>query len=324
MTGQIFALIAAAFWALHVIFARKGHNNNIQSARPMDPMIGLFITIFVNNIVNLFVVSARHFISPPGPVDTMGIIMIAIVGVSNSFVGRGMLFIAVSILGAARAGLTRSTMPVFVLLGGVFVLGERFPPAAWLGISIVFISLFLMSLDTVLKEGKNREGLTQEALLSLDAKQRGKDRRRMIKGIAIGLGAAMLMGSGSILRKAGVDTLGDPLLAVAIDSFSALLACVTVLLIRGKGVDILRAIRKLEFNYAMSGVYASAGLYAMMYSLSLIPVAITNSITATEPLFIIIIVWLMKEGRKEKLNLATLVFGILMVTGTIILIGSGV
>jgi drug/metabolite transporter (DMT)-like permease len=318
MTGQIFALIAAVFWALHVIYARKGHSKNIQSASPMDPMIGLFITIFINNVINFFVMGTRHFISPPDSVEIMGVIMIGIVGVSNSFVGRGLLFLTVSILGAARTGLMRATMPVFVLFGGVFVLGERFPPTAWIGISIVFASLFLMSVDTVLKEGNSQKDLAPDTV------QISKDRRRMLKGLILGLGTAMLMGSGSILRKAGVDTLGDTILAVAIDSFAALLACVTVLLIRGKGPDILRAIRKLEFNYAMSGVFASAGLYAMMYSLSLIPVAITNSITATEPLFIIIIVWLMKEGRKEKLNLATLVFGILMVTGTIILIGSGV
>ena len=318
MTGQIFALIAAVLWSLHVIFARKAHGKNIESANPLDPMIGLFITIFVNNVINLFVMGARFFISPPDYVNAAGFIMIAIVGVSNSFLGRGMLFLAVAILGAARTGLTRATMPVFVLLGGVFVLGERFPPAAWLGIAIVFTSLFLMSFDTVRKEKESSPMASPTDSPGEKARQ-----RRLIKGIIIGMSAAMLMGSGSIVRKAGVDALGDPLLAVAIDGLFALIACVTVLVIRGKGRDIIAAIKKLEFNYVMSGLFASAGLYSMVYSLSLIPVAITNSITATEPLFTILIVWLIKEGKKEKLNLSTLFFGILMVTGTIILITSG-
>jgi len=319
MIGELFALVAAVLWSLHVIFARKAHSKNVTSANPLDPMVGLFITIFVNNVVNFFVLTTRFFISPPSaPACVTGIIAIAIVGVSNSFVGRGMLFLCVGILGAARTGLTRATMPVFVLLGGVLVLGERFSPQAWLGIGIVFLSLFMMSIDTVRKENQHNAETGR-----LDTEKSRAGRIRLMKGIAIGMSAAMIMGSGSILRKAGVDILSDPILAVSIDSFSALIACVTVLLIRRKGRDILRAIKNIEFNYMMSGLFASAGLYTMMYALSLIPVAITNSITATEPLFTILFVWLMKEGKKEKLGIQTLLFGIIMFTGTIILITSG-
>ena len=318
MTGQIFALFAAVLWSLHVIFARKAHNKNVQSANPMDLMIGLFITIFVNNVINVFVLMFRYLMWPPATIYATGVAAIAIVGVSNSFVGRGMFFACVAILGAARTGLIRATMPVFVLLGGVFVLGERFSPQSWIGIGIVFLGLFLMSSDTVRKESKKDAETTQ-----LDSAKQRAERLRLMKGIAIGMTAAMILGSGSILRKAGVDILSDTILAVSIDSFAAMIACVTVLLIRGKGRDIVRAIKNIEFNYMMSGVFASAGLYAMVYSLSLIPVAITNSITATEPLFTILFVWLMKEGQKEKLGVQTLLFGVIMVIGTIILITSG-
>ena len=319
MTGQIFALIAAMLWSLHVIFARRAHNKNIQSANPMDPMIGLFITIFVNNVINIFVLTFRFFISPPSaPVYVAGVIAIAIVGISNSFLGRGLLFVTVGILGAARTGLTRATMPVFVLLGGVLVLGERFSLQSWVGIGIVFLGLFLMSIDTVRRENKSHVETTQ-----LDDERKRAERHRLMKGIAIGMGASMLLGGGSILRKAGVDILSDTILAVSIDFFTALLACSIVLIIRGKGRDMIRAVKNIEFNYMMSGVSASAGLFAMVYSLSLIPVAITNSITATEPLFTILFVWLMKEGKKEKLGIQTLIFGVIIVTGTLILITSG-
>jgi len=318
VTGEIFALFAAVFWSLQMIFAKKAVAKNAQSANPMDPMVGLFITILVNNMVNIVVLTVRYVALPSAPINTAGVIAIAIVGVSNSFVGRGLFFLCVAILGAARTGLTRSSMPVFVLLGGVLVLGERFGPRAWIGIGIVFLSLFLMSLDTVRRENKKQS----EAAL-LDAANDKAAKLRLIKGIAIGMGAAMILGGGSILRKAGIDLLSDTILAVSIDSFSALCACVAVLLIKRKGRDIVRAIKNIEFNYMMSGVFASAGLYAMMYSLSLIPVAITNSIAATEPLFTIFFVWILKEGQKEKLGIQTLLFGVIMVIGTIILITSG-
>ncbi|MCL2232902.1 MAG: DMT family transporter [Treponema sp.] len=319
MIGEIAALIAAVLWSLHVIFARKAQHKNSLSANPLDPMVGLFLTIFANNVINVVVLSVRYIFWPPqpAPVYAAGVIAIAVVGVSNSFVGRGLLFVCVGILGAAKTGLTRATMPVFVVLGGVLVLGERFSPQAWIGMSVVFLSLFLVSLDTV------RRDKSSGAALQDSAKERA-DRLRLMKGIAIGLGAAMIMGSGSIVRKAGVDILSDTFLAVSIDAFAALIACVTVLLIRGKGREMIRAVKNIEFNYTMSGVFASAGLYSMVYSLSLTPVAITNSITATEPLFTIIIVWLMNEGKKEKLGIQTLLFGIMMVAGTIILITSRV
>jgi len=303
MTGELFALAAAVFWSLHMIFAKKAQSKNIQSANPVDPMIGLFITIFVNNVINIFALSFRHFALDPVPINSTGVIVLALAGLSNSFAGRGLLFASVSILGAAKTGLTKTTMPVFVLIGGVFVLGERFGQRAWLGIGIVLFGLFLMSLDTVRRENKK--------LI---------DTAQLMKGIALGLSAAMIMGTGGVLRKAGVNAIPDTILAVSIGSFAALFACVTVLLIKGKGMEILLAVKNIDFNYMMSGVFASAALYTMVYSLRLIPVAITNSIIATEPLFTILFVWLMKEGKREKMGIQTLLFGIIMVTGTIILV----
>jgi len=318
VTGEIFALAAAVLWSLHMIFVRKAQAKNAQGANPMEPMVGLFITIFVNNVINVFVLAFRYFVWPPVPIYTAGVIALVIAGTFNSFVGRGLLFAAVVILGAARTGLTRATMPVFVLLGGVLVLGERFGPRAWLGIGIVLLSLFLMSFDTVRKEGKKHEGTAQP-----DTAKGRASRLRLIKGIALGLSAALIMGSGNIFRKAGVDIIPDTILAVSIGSFSALLVCVAILLIKRKGKDMLTAVKNIEFYYMMSGVFASAALFSMVYSLSIIPVAITNSIAATEPLFTILFVWLMKEGQKEKLGVQTLLFGVIMVIGTVILITSG-
>ena len=112
----------------------------------------------------------------------------------------------------------------------------------------------------------------------------------------------------------------DMILAVSLGSLFALFACVLTLLAQRKGKYILFAIRNIEFNYLMSGVFASGALYSLVNALRLIPVSIANSISSTEPLFTILLLWLMKEGKKEQLGIKTLFFGIIMVTGTIILI----
>jgi drug/metabolite transporter (DMT)-like permease len=92
------------------------------------------------------------------------------------------------------------------------------------------------------------------------------------------------------------------------------------ILIKRKGKETLQAINKIEFNYAMSGFFASTALYSMVSSLQLLPVSITNSISSTEALFTLLIVWLMKESKKENLGIQTFFFGVIMVIGTIILI----
>jgi len=318
MTGELFALLAAAFWSLHMIFAKKAQVKNAQSANPLDPMVGVFVTILVNNVINFFVLTVRYAFWDPVPVAAAGVIALSIGGAFNSFVGRGLLFASISILGAARTGLTRAVMPVFVLLGGVLVLGERFSPQAWIGIGIVLFGLFLMSFDTLRKDSKK----LSESAQPDTAKDRA-GRSRIIKGIVFGLGAAMIMASGNILRKAGVDALPDTILAVSVGSFAALFVCVAVLLIARKGRAMLAAIKKIDFYYVMAGAAASAALYSMVYSLRLIPVAITNSIVSTESLFTILFLWLMKEGKKEKMGIETLFFGVIMVIGTILLVTSG-
>lgn len=318
MPGEIFALFAAVLWSLHMIFTKKAQSKNAQSANPMHPMVGLFVTIFVNNVVNIFVLTVYLFIWTPVSINAAGVIAHCFAGIFNSFVGRGMLFTAVSILGAARTGLTRAAMPVFVLLGGVLVLGERVSPLAWLGIGIVLLGLFMMSFDTVRRDNKKGVEAAQ-----LDTAKSKADQLRLIKGIAFGLGAAMMMGSGNILRKAGVTLIPDTIVAVFIGSFSALFICVTVLLFRHKGREMLLAIKNIKFYYMMSGMLASAALYTTVYSLTLIPVTITNSLVSIEPLFTIFFVWVLKEGTKEKLGIQTLFFGVLMVIGAIILVTSG-
>ncbi|MCL2601695.1 MAG: DMT family transporter [Treponema sp.] len=315
MTGEIFALASAVFWSLHMVHAKKAQNKNLGSANPIDPTIGLFITILVNNVINCFVLIARYALWPPIPLHPYSVLFNATAGVFNSLAGRGMLFSSVAILGAAKAGFTRSTMPVFVLLGGVLLLGERLSARTLLGIGIVLLALFLMSFDAIRKESS-----AQTARLGDEKKLSPLD---LMKGIAFGLASAMFIASGNVLRKAAIPAMPDVTLVVFIGAFSALSVCAIILIVKRKVPATIAAIRHIEFNYMMSGVFASFAQYTMVYSLSIIPVAVTNSIGATEPLFTILFVWLIKEGKKEKIGIQTVIFAVIMVIGTIILVTSG-
>ena len=309
MLGEFLALLSAINWSLHMVFTKKAQKKAAQTANPLDPMMAIFITLLVNNVINFFVIIIRYCFWQPVQINSAGLTFLFFAGVLNSFVGRSMLFASVAMVGAAKAGLTKATSPVFVLLGGVLVLGERLGPWNWLGIGAVLLGLFLMSFDAARKD---------DIKLNTAGKRAG--RLHLAKGITFGMGAAFFMGTGNIFRKAGVTEIPDAVLAVSLGSLFAILACFLVILIQGKGKLILPAIRNIEFNYAMSGVFASGALYSLVSALKILPVSIANSISATEALFTILLVWLMKEGKKENLGIQTFFFGVIIVTGTIILI----
>ena len=293
-----------------MIFTRKAQNKTA-----LTPMLGIFITIFVNNIINFFAMIIRHFTFDPVPVNSTGIMFFILAGVCNSLIGRSLLFICISMLGAAKAGLTKATVPVFALLGGVFVLGERLDRWSWLGISVVLFGLFLMSIHAAHSDSKK---LSESAIL--DKTKKRAEQLYLFKGVAIGLGATFFLGSGNVFRKAGITEVPDIVLSVFVSSLFAMIVCVLVLLVLRKGRDMLYAIKNIEFNYIMSGVFASAAIYTLVNAFRLIPVSIANPISATEPLFTILFVWLLKEGKKENLGIHTLIYGLIMVFGTIILI----
>ena len=284
-----------------MVFAKKA-----QSKTNIDQMVGLFITIVVNNIINLTALLIRHFVWHPVPVNTAGIVLFFFGGSLNSFLGRGLLFTSVAMLGAARAGLLKSFVPVFALFGGVVILGERLGRMTWLGIGIVLFGLFLMSFDSVRRSGKSQDT--------------AGDRLQTIKGLLVGLFAALFLGSGNVCRKAGITLIPDTVLANTYCSLFAIIVCAIVLLIRGKGREMVAVVRHFDINYGIAGLFTTGALYSLFMSMRYIPISIANSLSAIEPLFTILFVWLFGLGKKEKVGIQILFFGIIMVIGTIIII----
>jgi drug/metabolite transporter (DMT)-like permease len=246
-------------------------------------------------------------------------------GVFNSFVGRGLLFACVAILGAARGGLMKAIVPIFALLGGVFILGERLEISSWIGIAVVLAGLFLMSIDSARKSGSLPEALQQkkQAVKADDETEQSRNKARLrllAKGIAVGIASAFFLGTGNVCRKAGITQIPDTVLAVSLCSLFALAVCVITLLVQKKGRDMISSVMHMEFNYVLSGIFANGALYALFAAMRHIPISIANSISATEPLFTLFFLWLFRQGKKEALGIQTLFFGLIMVAGTVILI----
>ncbi len=291
-------------------FTRKA-----QGQTRLEPFIGLYVTIVVNSVMNLVSLAVWYLLGNRVAVSGSGFALLALGGIFNSFVGRGLLFMCVSMLGAARAGLMKATMPVFVVIGGVFILREQLAPNAWLGISVILCGLLLMSIDAV-RRGNKEKALSLDAA-SLQAEKLSK----VLKGMAVGLAAALFLATGNLFRKSGVTLIPDSIFATAVAALFALLASTIALLCMGKGGKMLYALRHLEKYYVISGVFSGGALYSLFGAMLFIPISIANSLSSLEPIFTMICVkMLLKGGKAEHTGLSTLFCGMVMVIGALILV----
>ena len=298
--GIVFALLSAVCWGFANVFARKA-----QLKGKTDKWSGLFITLIVNNLFNLVVFSVYLFFRDPAPYHVQGLLFFIAGGMLNSFIGRGLIFLSISRLGAPKAGVIKGFTPVFVLFGGVFLLGEVLDTADYLGIALALAGLMVVSLD----------------MLSADRAQHRNTGVRGVswQGILIGLLAALFLGSGNMCRKVGLTYIPDTILGVTIGGVSALVFMSLFLLITGRLKTAVRGLRNMDMSYGMSGLLAGFALLLLFLAFNALPISVANSFTASEPLFIMLASYLILKNR-DKITWKLILGGALVISGAVILI----
>lgn len=313
--GQILAVVSAIFWGISNVFARKG----MEDGRT-DRHVGLFITLLVNNIVNLVFLVAYILIEGGLQLNARGVIYFALGGSFNSFAGRGLLFLSISRIGAARAGVIKVTTPLFAIFGGIFLLNEVMSGRAWTGIAVILVGVFYIALETL----NNNSQLAVQEVETTDESDGGSEVAPIHKnssqiGIVLAVLASICLGSGNVFRKAGLLHIPSSLLGVSIGSFFALIFCTVLVLLKGKGKEIIEAVRQMKNYYFWSGLYTSAALYCLFLSLKLIPVSIANSIQSSEALFTMF-ASIILLGQKEVLTMRTFIGASIVISGVILLL----
>lgn len=315
--GQLFALLSAAFMGIGNVCARKG----MESGK-IDRFSGLFITLVINNLLNIICLSIYLAMFGGEPINLPGFVYNVIAGFLNSFAGRWTLFCSMSYIGASRAGILKVATPFFAILGGVFLLKEVITIQSWLGIIIVILGVVFISIETKEKE----EQLAIKQLVSkpvgVDSDTNKIKKMRDVlpgKGIVLGLLASFFFAGGNVCRKVGVTFIPNPLLSVTIGSVVALLCAVILQMVRGKGPELILAFKNLNLSYFFAGVFTSLALYSLFWSLELIPITIVSSIGASEALFTMLASMILM-GKKEMLNWRVVVGALVVIVGVIILI----
>lgn len=273
--GVFLALLAGMFFGLSNITVRRG-----QLQGEMDPFTGLFVGVAVNNALNLvllagFVLAKASF----PPLNLPAAAYYSASGLLTSFLGRELLFKSIRNIGPSRAAALKISAPLFTVILGVLVLGERITLPVYGGIALILTATYFVSLELL------RINRTEAADSAPDQPPRdGAYRRGLVRAVLAG----MALGAGNVLRKLGVIHYASPLLGVSISSFAALLFMLALLARQGRMNEALRDFPALlRGGYFWTGVLTSLALYATFTALIYAPVSIVNSIKAAEPLFTI-------------------------------------
>ena len=305
--GQLFSLISAASWGISNIYVLNAtENENI------DRFTGVIITLLVNNIINVIILGIYFLSSPEIIINMKGMLYFGVAGFLNGFVGRALLFLSISYIGASRAGLFKVTSPMFAILGGIFILRESISGSIWIGIVIVLTGVLMISLETVrnstIIQANGNKGCINRINISMPK-----------QGIILGLLSGFFLGSGNMFRKLGVIFIPNPFLGVAVGSFTALSAALLFQLINGNFGKFISAVKKMNKYYVMSGFLTSMALYSLFSALKYTSVTVSNSIAASEPLFTIL-ASLILLGKKEVLTIRTFIGASVVIVGIIFLI----
>ncbi len=319
--GYFLALVSAFFFGASNIFFRIGLK---RSKITVDKQVGLFVTVLINNLINIVVLLIFYATQPFPKANLRGVAFFVVAGLLTTFLGRLLLFNTIQRVGASRATSLKITSPFFTVLVGVIFLKEIISLQGYLGIALVLAGVLFISRETSLN-GNGKNSLTKapgkdgEEVEKADF-SKAKDANYVVIGIVLGVLTGLSFGIGNVFRKLGVTYYPYPIIGVAIASFTALICVFAIILWQGK-LNLLPKVFRREVleSYIPGGICTSLGLYSFFYSLNVTPVSIANSIEAIEPMFVFMFSYMFFK-KEEGVSLKVVISGLAIIMGVILII----
>ncbi len=236
------------------------------------------------------------------PVPPPGAVLLALVaGAGALLLGRLAFFEAVALVGPSRASMVKNSSPVFgVVLAGL-ALGEWPTPVAAAGIALVVA------------------GVVQHGLSGADRRVAATDPRTAVRGLAIGVGAAVVFAVGDVLLALALRVGGDAVVlgaVVLVGGWAASVALAPV-----TPLAQLRALRGTGRLVVSASVGMGASRLLSFVAIGLLFVPYVAAIVATAP--ILTAIFSRVRGGADEVLTARLAVSKLLVVGggTFIAIG---
>lgn len=140
MLGVILALATAIFFALSAITARAGLEKT-------NTLLGTAINVFVGTLIVLLVLLGSGEARSLAGAKLSSLGWFAAAGVVHFFLGWAFRNASIQKIGAARAQTLAGTNPLVAVLLAVVVLGENLSPSLVLGVLLIVLGAYLISVS---------------------------------------------------------------------------------------------------------------------------------------------------------------------------------
>jgi len=225
-------------------------------------------------------------------------------GLIGFVIGDSMLFEAFIIVGARISMLLMSLVPIMSSLFAWLFLGEVLSAFEIFAICVTVGGILWVVVD------KNRDKDWVKG-------------KRLLLGIALGIGGALGQTFGLILSKKGLDGGFSALSGNLIRVICALIIIWILALFRGKIKSTVYSLKNRKALYALSGgsfFGPFLGVWLSLVAIKYARIGIASTLMSTTPIFLIPIShWLFKE----KITIQAMLGTVIAVTGVAILILSG-
>jgi transporter family protein len=276
------ALAAALLSAVATIFVRQG-------LRGSDPYTGAWISMIVGAVGLWICVFAAGGV---GEVSTRSLLLFAAAGLIGTVGGRLTRFLAIEKVGAAVSAAVGSLTPLIASLLAILLLGERVTLPILVGTVVITIGTVLLS--------------TSGERLGFRPWQ-----------IVWPLISATCFGIVQIIRKMGLADMG-PVLGTSINLTAAAIAFSALMLASGhRGIYVCRG-RPL-IHFILAGLTENAGVFLTIVALTLGAVSVVIPLTATTPIFVLILSHFFLRGlevitARVVLGTVLIVLGVCVIT----------
>lgn len=306
--GELLALAAAFFFGGSVVYMRLGM---LRGTRDM----AMFVTLLVNNIINLTMITAWWIFGLIPPINLLGLAYFALAGFLTSNLGRLFQAISMESIGASRASAFKIGAPIFTITIGIFVLGEQVSFLALGGMAIVIIGLLVITGSMQEKlEGRgtssqhndavhNSKAVSPLAEASAKDSQTEQGYKSMVKkGVIFGVLSGLAFALGQVFRKVGVDAIPSSVVGVSVGSLVAI-TCYWLAMVQRIGFKGFKEQVAVSFNksFVVSGVFSSLALYSFFLSLQFTTVSKANVLVNTE-VWTTMLIGYFVLGKAENLN----------------------
>ncbi len=282
LAGMFSIFTAMSTGTFSVIVRRGGHHANAVTG----VLIGLIVTVPP-------LAALSWLLWEPSWWNARAWVLLAAGGLLGPAIGRVLYFSAIHHLGVARAMPLASTMPLFAAIFGVGMLGERPGPFIWAGTLLIVLGCIVITYKKAGDKSWSRGHLWIPIL------------------------GVMMFSTSHVFRKAGVEMVGSPLVAITVMSASGMVFL--FLLSR-----LLPASQRPQFDrpaawrfYSASGAINALSVFFHFIGLSYGDLTIVTPLSAMAPLFSLLLSrFVLKEDERVTF---------IIVAGTfLIVLGGGI